>query len=43
MANNTDADAPVEVEDEYELALEADVDDESLLEGPANTSFTITS
>jgi uncharacterized metal-binding protein YceD (DUF177 family) len=37
MAKNPKEDAPVEIKDEYELALEADVEDESLLERPANT------
>src|SRR5262249_43669682 len=35
---------PIEIEDEYTLALEsADVEDESLLEQPANVKFSITS
>src|SRR6266700_5218790 len=38
------SDQPMEIEDEYELALEAaDVDDESLLEQPADIKFTINS
>jgi hypothetical protein len=43
MAKTSKEDAPAEIEDEYDLALEADVEDESLLESPANTSFSITS
>jgi hypothetical protein len=34
---------PIEIEDEYQLALEADVEDESLLEAPGDLSFSITS
>jgi hypothetical protein len=34
---------PVEIEDEYQLALEADVEDEALLEQPGDIKFTITS
>jgi hypothetical protein len=34
---------PVEIEDEYQLALEADVEDESLLEAPPEFKFSITS
>jgi hypothetical protein len=38
------ADQPVEIEDEYNLALEADVDDEALLEEPGDDiQFAITS
>ncbi len=36
-------DQPVEIEDEYNLALEADVDDEALLEEPGDIQFAITS
>jgi hypothetical protein len=36
-------DQPVEIEDEYTLALEADVEDEALLEQPGDIKFTITS
>jgi Protein of unknown function DUF262 len=36
-------DAPEEIKDDYDLELESEVEDESLLEAPANTSFTITS
>lgn len=36
-------DQPLEIEDEYNLALEADVDDESLLEQPGEIKFSITS
>jgi hypothetical protein len=34
---------PVEIEDEYNLALEAEVEDEALLEQPGDIKFTITS
>src|SRR5262252_1328916 len=34
---------PVEIEDEYALALEADIEDETLLEQPGDIKFTITS
>src|SRR4029077_4988139 len=37
------ADQPIEIEDEYNLALEEDVEDESLLEQPGDIQFTITS
>ena len=37
------ADQPPEIEDEYELALEADVVDEALLEQPGDIKFAITS
>jgi Protein of unknown function DUF262 len=43
MAKIPKEEVPTEIEDEYELALDADVDDESLLESPSNASFTITS
>src|SRR5258708_26821747 len=43
MAKIPKEDVPAEIEDEYELALEADVDDESLLESPSSASFSITS
>jgi hypothetical protein len=36
-------DQPVEVEDEYSLALEADVEDEAALEKPGDVKFSITS
>lgn len=36
-------DQPVEIEDDYKLALEADVEDETLLELPSDTHFSITS
>ncbi|MGD0432661.1 MAG: DUF262 domain-containing protein [Acetobacteraceae bacterium] len=34
---------PVEIEDEYELALEADVEDDAALEKPGDAKFSITS
>ena len=37
------ANQPPEIEDEYKLALESDVEDESLLEQPDDAKFTITS
>lgn len=46
MSNSTrefPPDQPLEIEDEYQLALEADVDDESILEPPSDTVFSITS
>ncbi|WP_395710113.1 DUF262 domain-containing protein [Reyranella sp.] len=36
-------DQPPEIEDEYRLALDVDVEDESLLEQPGDAKFTITS
>ena len=36
-------DQPVEIEDEYKLALEADVEDESAEEATSESSFSITS
>src|ERR1700722_2554296 len=36
-------DQPVEIEDEYKLALEADVEDEAALEKPGDVKFSITS
>ena len=36
-------DQPIEIEDEYKLALEAEVDDDALLEQPGDTKFSITS
>ena len=36
-------DQPSEIEDDYQLALDANVEDESLLEPPAHMQFTITS
>lgn len=40
---NEQAEAHPEIEDEYEIALQDDVLDESLLEGPSNITFSITS
>ncbi len=37
------AEQPIEIEDEYQLALEADVEDEALLEQPGDIKFSITS
>jgi len=36
-------DRPVEIEDDYKLTLDADVEDESVLEKPADVKFSITS
>ncbi len=36
-------DQPIEIEDDYKLALDADVEDETLLEQPSDTRFSITS
>jgi len=36
-------DQPIEIEDEYRLALEANVEDDALLEQPGDTKFSITS
>jgi hypothetical protein len=36
-------DQPIEIEDEYKLALEANVEDEALLEQPGDAKFAITS
>jgi hypothetical protein len=43
LAEATPADQPTEIEDEYTLALEADVEDDTLLEQPGDIKFTITS
>jgi hypothetical protein len=43
MANEKAEEKRQEIEDEYDLSLDSDVLDESLLEGPSNTTFTITS
>lgn len=42
MAKPTE-DQPIEIEDEYKLALEADVEDESAEEPTSESSFSITS
>jgi len=42
MNQNTEDDH-IEVEDEYDIALEADVEDETLLENPSDVTFSITS
>ena len=43
MPKRCNEEQPIEIEDEYKLALEANVEDETLLEAPADTSFSITS
>jgi len=43
LAEATPADQPTEIEDEYTLALEANVEDDTLLEQPGDIKFTITS
>ncbi len=43
MAKTPPDDQPIEIEDEYELALEADVDDESAEEASGKATFSITS
>src|SRR3984893_1761020 len=42
MATATD-DQPIEIADDYQMALDADVEDESVLDNSANISFSITS